>query len=273
MLTELLILATEGGIPASNPWAKFGMPLGSIIFIGSVYLLLRSNLGTKRGYLVMATSFLGFTFLLALFWTFGAPGTPPATGPQNLPGQELNEYEPIWVPFAPDSEVANQPTYAVVQNFPDGFGDVPADFAEEAESGANEVITFFAGLSDPYQPILGGLEEPEILGYAEAENGRPIIAVNAQPTCQLNSSGELPPECQGLQPGDVVPGAEQQLFFAFFDAGAPLFPSLLTTLIVGVLFALHMVLLWRDEKAERALREAATAQEETTTEEPEPAGV
>src|SRR5688572_24478959 len=107
--TDLLVLATEGGIPTSNPWSQLAVPLGVLIFVGSVYLLLRSNLGTRRGYLVMSTSLWGFGFLLSLFWAFGAPGTPANTGPQNLPGQELDAYQPVWFPFAADSNLATAP--------------------------------------------------------------------------------------------------------------------------------------------------------------------
>lgn len=91
----MTVLASEGGIPASSPLAKLAVPIGIVIFVGPVFMLLRSNLGTRLGYLVMSTSLWGSTFLLALFWTFGAPGTPAFTGPQNLPGQELDEYLPL----------------------------------------------------------------------------------------------------------------------------------------------------------------------------------
>ena len=102
-LTSLIVLATEGGIPADSPWAKLAVPLGILLFVGPIFMLLRSNLGTRLGYLVMSVTLWGSIFLFALFWTFGAPGTPAFTGPQNLPGQELDEYLPIWVPLAQDA--------------------------------------------------------------------------------------------------------------------------------------------------------------------------
>lgn len=279
MISNLLILATEGGIPTSNPWSQLAVPLGILIFVGSVYMLIRSNLGTRRGYLVMSASLWGFTFLLSLFWTFGAPGTPANVGPQNLPGQELDEYQPIFVPFAADSEVATaeDSPYAAALDFPNGWGEVPADFQGTAEIGVQNISSFFAGLDTAgevpgtYFPILDGTEElaaPAV--YAVADNSRPMIGATFVNTCQLgvgqDANGDdvaedaLPPYCEGLQIGDPIPAdavdaagepvRQEQTLFALFDAGTPSFPSLLMTGILFVLFAVHMVLLARDERRE-----------------------
>ena len=60
---------------------------------------------------------------------------------------------------------------------------------------------------------------------------------------------------------DGNPARVDQTFFAFYDAGAPYFPSLLMVGILGVLFALHMVLLARDEKRERMEATEAAAED------------
>jgi hypothetical protein len=277
-MTDVLILATEGGIPTSNPWSQVAVPLGILIFVGAVYMLLRSNLGTRRGYLVMSTSLWSFGFLLSLLWAFGAPGTPPNTGPQNLPGQELDAYQPVWISFSPDSLVATEEgsPYSAIAEYPAGFGEVPADFVENATVGVQNTVSFFSSLEDPYSPTLTGTEAV-VDGplYAEAENGRPVIGVTFATTCQFGMDGsaptDLPVFCDGMAVGDPIPedamlangqpARTEQTYFAFFDAGAPYFPSLLMAGILGVLFALHMVLLARDEKRERV--EAAAAAGET----------
>ena len=99
MLTDLLILATEGGVPADHVAAKLAVPLGIVIFCGAVYALLWSNYGAKKGALVYSTAFFGFTMMLGVFWWFGAPGTPVATGLQNFPGQAPDAYQSKWYPF------------------------------------------------------------------------------------------------------------------------------------------------------------------------------
>lgn len=292
-LNFLAILAAaqgQSGIPASNPWAKVAVPLGIAVFIGPVYLLLRSNLGTRRGYLVMSVALWGFTSIYAAFWTWGAPGTPPITGPANLPGQGLDEYEPTWKAFAGDSNIANDPRYAVVQRYPQGFGPVPEDFKESAVQGADETKNFFSGFDDtsPYTAVVNATSAPlrDQIQYAEATNGYPIIAVGYVPTYQLASgglpAGSKPPLTvdgaalasdgsnlapAGAKVGDLVGGVEPVLLFAYFDAGNPSFPSYVMLGVVLFLFALHVMLLARDESRERSEREA-----ERIPDEPEPVG-
>lgn len=106
MLTDLLVLAAEGGVPAEHIAAKIAVPLAIVIFCGSVYALLWSNYGAKKGALVYSTAFFGFTMMLGVFWWFGAPGTPVATGLQNFPGQAPNAYQSQWYAFEPGSDRA-----------------------------------------------------------------------------------------------------------------------------------------------------------------------
>ena len=259
-LAALYVLATEGGIPASDWRAKIAVPLGILIFVGSVYLLLRSNLGTRRGYLVLGTSLWGFMVIYALFWTFGAPGTPPATGPQSLPGQDLDAYEDVWRPFAGDSNLANDPNYSVVKSFPEGFGAVPANFLPTANTGAEDTLTFFSTSAGLREKPVGETWAvvPDSVRYTTSANGQPLIGATFQETYQLGPEGEEP---EG-EVGAVNPDGETYTAFAFFDAGSPLFPSLVMLGLVSLLFALHAALLYRDEGKERRARERTSEDQE-----------
>ena len=214
-LNWLLVLASEShGIPGDDWRAQAAVPIGVLLFLGSVFMLLRANLGTKRGYLVTATSLFGFMIVYALFWTFGAPGTPPATGPQNLPGQELDAYEDTWRPFAADSLLAGEADYDVAKSYPEGFSDTPegagviAKMEAAADTGSDDIRTFFSTAQSPEAPT--GLKTPLLTSsweeidrkYAKADNGRTIIGVTYQQTWQI---GKLP---QGVQPEE---GAEPAL--------------------------------------------------------------
>lgn len=295
-----IVLAAEAhGIPGSDWRAKISVPLGIVIFLGSVYLLVRANLGTRRGYLVMATSLFGFMVIYSAFWAFGAPGTPPATGPQNLPGQSLDAYEDTWRAFAADSLVAEDPTYAVARSYPDGFSDSPegagvsASFEEEAGIGADEIQTFFSTKEGPLQEPPIGAQWAEVdRKYAVAENGRPIIAATFQQTWQVaqvdpgqppaDGGPQLTPDGvrveegggnvapAGTEIGDVVEDGETYTAFAYFDAGSPMFPSLLMLGIVLLLFVLHALLLAADETRERREREVVVT--DAPAEEPVGAG-
>lgn len=292
------VLAVEGGhgIPGSDWRAKIALPLGIVIFLGSVYMLVRANLGTRRGYLVMSASLWGFMVIYGLFWAFGAPGTPPATGPQNLPGQSLDAYEDTWRAFAGDSLIADDPTYSVAKTYPEGFADSPEGagldpgFEAEADTGSDDIKSFFATQEGPLQqPPISAMWEEVDRGYAVAENGRPIIAVTYQETYQVAQTGAGDPPAdgppvltpdgervaddesnvapEGAEIGDVVEGGETYTAFAYFDAGSPAFPSLVALGIFVVLFIIHIGLLALDERRERRDREALAAR--SATDEPE----
>lgn len=99
-----LHLATE--IPADHVAARLAVPLGLLFFCGSVYILLWSIYGAKKGALVYGTAFFGVAGMIGLFWWFGAPGSPPGTGPSYFPGQDAATYAARWYAMEPGSERA-----------------------------------------------------------------------------------------------------------------------------------------------------------------------
>lgn len=256
-LPGVTVVAVEV-IPPDTVLAKLAVPLGALIFFGTPFLLLRAILGTRRAYLVLATSFFGFMILLSLFWTFGAPGTPQVVGPSYLPGQEPNAYEPTWTPFARTSQVAQRDLYDFVQGFPEGFSAVPEGFAKQARNGATTISSFFAAQDTEIDrsPVPGFAADWKIdqIRYAEAENGFPVIAVTYLET------GEQ---------GEVVSDPRQVTLFGFFDPGSRLFPSLVVVGLAVLGFAIHVPLLAMDEKRQR--REEAEA-DQPEEEERVPAG-
>jgi hypothetical protein len=235
-MSALALFAAQG-IPPSSPMAKLVVPIGALIFLGSIYLLLRSNLGTRRGYFVFATAFFGFLIIQSAFWAFGAPGTPVATGPTNLPGQVPNEYQPTWYPFAPGSRLA-------LEEFPwvddVEFGAVPEHFEDEADAGVTDIQTFFS--DEEHGELVGDDWEAAEIGYAEPEGAEfPVLRVTY---LEVDQAGER------LADGDVA------TFYAFFDAGNRSFPAVLLLLISLVLFVIHAFFLDRHEQREkRELRE------------------
>jgi uncharacterized membrane protein len=99
-----LQLAVE--VPAEHIAARLAVPLGFLFFSGSVYLLLWSIYGAKKGALIYGVAFFSVAALIGVFWWFGAPGSPPATGVRYLPGQEADRYVPRWYAMEPGSERA-----------------------------------------------------------------------------------------------------------------------------------------------------------------------
>ena len=83
-----------------------------ILLPGSVYMLLASNFGALKGYLIAATAFFGFLMMLSAVWLFGIPGTTPLTGPKGT--------QPTFKFFDLNDPVAA--TYDSVRDFQGGAG-------------------------------------------------------------------------------------------------------------------------------------------------------
>jgi hypothetical protein len=240
---ELILLAADE-IPADSILAQLATPLGILFFIGSTYLLLRSNLGTARAYYMLGTAFFGFMFLMSLFWAFGAPGTPQATGPTNLPGQPADALQPKWIPFAQDSLLADRADLSVVKNYPEGFTEEgwPADQADRIDNGVGELVNFFS--SDTAGSPIEATWAPETVSYLRTDTGFPLIAV------------EFYPVDEALQP---MLDTEPYVAFGYFDQGNPLLPALIFALISFVLLIVHGWLLDRSERLERRDLEAMSS--------------
>jgi hypothetical protein len=252
-LNVITVLATEAGALeegqiAYTSWlAKVAVPLGILVFLGGPYLLLRSNLGTLRAYLVLATSFFGLMFILSLFWGFGAPGTPPNTGPTNLPGQVAEYYRPTWVPFAEDSTLASQEPYASLIADPERFNTEQVD---AADPGIEPTKAFFASEEGGDQ-VGDTWDVAEGPFYAIPDNGQPVMRIVFGATYQADSQGNLPEGVDEGEVGNIDPDGERFTAYAFFDAGNPFFPSLVFILLSIAGFVLHAALLVWDENRER----------------------
>lgn len=239
---SLLVFAAEANeefVPPDDWRAIIALPVAFLFFFVSVYLLLRSNLGTRRAYLVIATCFFGFMVILSLYWTTGAPGTPMATGPQNLPGQVGDYYQATWRPFAADSVIADE-QYPIVKSYPEGFSAVPEDdqaLGDLIANAVDELSRFFAeergGVPGPVGADWVPAEEPQV---ATADDGTQLLAVTYAPP---NEQGEPDPA------GDTYTA------FAYYDPGFLLLPSLIMVALSVLGFALHVALLAWDENREK----------------------
>jgi hypothetical protein len=284
----LAVAAAEEYVPPDDWRGVVALPAGIIIFFGAIFLLLKSNLGTRRAYLVEFSCFFGFMLILSLFWGFGAPGTPRNTGPQSLPGQPADYYTPKWVAFAGDSTLAEE-RFGLVSQYPEGFaeeggggqdggGDAEAadseSAAQSATAGAEEIATFFredhggAQLIGDDWVLLGAPRSAttdtgeKVVGatfakpFAYDDNGEIPVGPDGQPLFTEEQVGQpIPEDFQvpaGLDPNVADLGTPETFTaFAFFDSGFPFFPSLVMIVISFVGFVLHALLLGWDENREK----------------------
>ncbi len=102
----LHILASEGG-GAKNLWDPTILGVltvlsGVVLFCGSTYMLLTTNIGARQGFLVAFCSLTGITMLLGALWL-------TTNTPLNVPKGRVAQ----WIP------VSEEPTDAIVANLSD----------------------------------------------------------------------------------------------------------------------------------------------------------
>lgn len=141
-MTLTLLLAE--GLSPDHIAADIAVPLALLIFSGSVFALLWSNHGAKKGGLIYGVAFFGFMGFLGVFWWFGAPGTPVATGLKNFPGQAADAYQPEWYPFEAESERSE---------FFDADDTFEVTDDGEVETGQFQDVSGFAGTTDGEDPM------------------------------------------------------------------------------------------------------------------------
>lgn len=119
LVNLLPLLALEGD------WADFRaivvVVIAVVFLIGSIFMLLASNFGSRLGYLITMLSLSGFMIIMSVMWLFGAPGTTTATGPRGP--------EPSWIPFTAESEQGKD-LRSVLASFPDGWDPIVTENAE-----------------------------------------------------------------------------------------------------------------------------------------------
>jgi hypothetical protein len=284
-LNDLLLLAAEAeGVPPEHIAAKLAVPLGVLFFCGAVYLLLWSNFGAKKGALIYGTALFGFTTMLGVFWWFGAPGTPVATGLQNFPGQAPDAYQGAWYAFEPGSPRA--------QFFP-----------STNDLGSFQTVEEYVGTSDTEAPgyayIAGDLDQAvgRMLNQWLPTDEQGGLRIGAERRTALNEAAGAPEEGEeraspfytaeqdGIflndDGGTRVAGmriityanfvdsetgvltrsepVEEGTWFAFKDPGALWFPSAVWT---GVSFVLFLVFLWALDAMEMREKRRRTEVEE-----------
>lgn len=275
VLQQVTLLALEEGVPPDHIAATIVPIIGALFFCGSVYILLWSIYGAKKGALVYGTAFFGFGALIGVFWWFGAPGTPVATGPTYFPGQANDQYAPKWYPMEPGSERAanfeitnSLDAFQTPEEFlgledateeelerSDRYGELTGDLSQSVD----QMLNLYLPTGEGGTPVIGAERRQRLTEAAgqpeEGETpGTPFFTARAVPD-EDGDPTVLVARDQGLRvaaaPLQVVANfdytdeqgapktrevvVEESNFFAFQDPGAVWFPSAVWTAIMGVL--------------------------------------
>ena len=295
-MTELLFLAVEEVIPPDHPVSILAIPLGLLFLGGSVFLLLWSNYGAKKGAAIYGVAFFGFGLLLGVFFWFGGPGIQPGLGINHLPGQSTDHYQERWYAFEAGSERAQFfDVVGQLGEFETVEGFLGVEDATEEELQADPAFSALSGsvgqavdnMRSQFLPVDEnnvaqiGVERRQAY-EDDAADAQPAEAVGrAQPFFTARAVGDpiitedpdtgvlvAAQQFQALAtftddqriPLEAVEVGEPVFWYAFFDPGQEWIPSALWTLIAFLGFALS--LFWLDRLEFRDKKLQATEIEE-----------
>lgn len=289
-VNDLLLLAAESeGIPADHIASKLAVPLGILFFCGSVYLLLWSNYGARKGAAIYGTAFFAFNMMLGVFWWFAAPGGLVAGGPRHYPGQEAGRYQGEWFAFEQGSERAGlfpatndastfQPipehvaSMGGLERFFHGGDGYVTHLQGLTESAGEQMVSLFLPTDEAGAVRIGANRRQEYLQAAGdpgegEERAQPFFTATAGEMRVARSNGAL------VTASDITVNAnfvgpdgntrtetvDTQTVFAFRDPGALWFPSAVWTGASLLLFLGS--LWWLDRLEQREKREQEQVEE------------
>ena len=230
---------------------------------GSIYMLLASNFGALKGYLIAATAFFGFMVMLSAIWTFGPRAPPPSPGrrawsPPSSPSPSTTRRPPPTTASgtsrAAPATAGRRPPRARPRPAARG-GTLQADLQTASQRAVADLI------EETNKDIEDSSKELDVTNveaktYYTIQDGTEVAAIVISP--------KNPPEGSGLERPDFAP----ETSFAYRDPGAPYLPSILFLIGSLVLFVVHMLLLgWVERR-----RPLGGAQPSATEGERQPAG-
>jgi hypothetical protein len=228
--------------------------LGSLVFFGSVYVLLAAVFGRWMGYLVTAVSFWGMMIIFSLIFVLGVPGsTPPNLGPRGTRyACPTCISEPHWAPVAVAANVTS-PKFESVAEYPGAPWEEPdEDTRIEIEALTTSVGEFLA------REAAAGEEAP-----AEgAEGAAPAEAQEVEATdFSLRNIKFTTEDGARLAAAEVflADGGPILEVFAVFDTGNVPLPSWLFLGGSLLLFAGHLPFLDRAEKKRKHILTGGSA--------------
>lgn len=253
-MANAALIACDGcfvGLPAI-----ISTVLAFVLLIGSIYMLIASNLGARTGYLVTMTSLFAFMIILSVLWLIGAPGTTTGTGPRGR--------EPAWVPFTQDSEVARQDFPTAVDSFPQGWDEPGEIYPGRLDSNGE-----FQSVSSAVKAALANEAHVEDLAADEPSDwnfrlpGPPLTPAERQtPVGTVRFTFEQ----NRLLFGVTIPATDlhrEVTVFAYRDKGLVYLQALMFLIVSFAGFIGHLWLLARLERKQEQ-RDAALEQETVT---------
>jgi len=186
------LLASEGG--AKNLWDPTILGIltvlaGVVLFCGSAYMLLATNMGARQGFLVAFAALTGLLMLLGMLWL-------TTNTPLNVPKGRVAEWQPV--SDEPDKAVVEELAFSdidAVRSIADAGDPVPIEAPEDADD-----------------VIERGELRPAVEGALVTENAAANEEAPEQPLAIYSEASEVVTELDSLQ-AFVVGGETKNLFW------------------------------------------------------------
>lgn len=219
----------------------------TIVFCGSVFLLLMFVMGARLAYLVTASVTLAFLFIMGLIWSFTNPLTP--LGPVGV----MPEWEPVSV--AEEGQPLEGPA---ASEYPEGPWEPVAEDDEEraqqsASLGSAGLDAIADGVTEGTFPEVteSNVADTDSIRFLEQDGALyGAVTLEPPPSDTGATEGGAATEETDQPPAPVVVGIFE------YDPGDPLGLARLILLGTTVLLVLHLVALSMSEKRARRAREA-----------------
>jgi hypothetical protein len=218
--------------------------LGSLVFFGSVYVLLAAIFGRWMGYLVTSVGFWGMMIIFSLIFVFGVPGsTPPNLGPRGTRyACETCISEPHWAPVAVAENVTS-PRFESVGKYPADPWEPPDETTRvEVEALTTAMGEFLAREAHEEAEAAGVTEE-----VAEAEVAPTDFALQNIRFTQEDGYRLAAAQVYFRDGGPILEA------FAVFDEGNVPLPSYLFLGVSLLMFAGHLPFLDKAEKKRKSI--------------------
>ena len=279
---KLALLAAEGvahkGLWYPTVIGVLAVAAGVLLFCGSIYALLGTNLGARLGFLVAFTGLMGWMLILTILWmTTASPlNTLRGSLPQWKVHQVVKDLSKAKDPEARD--ITRKGTKATTEQAADVKAAVDgalvtkiATAVQPLEPGVNK----FAEFADTtkYQVVktyeIGG-SHPNFFDWELTHKPRFAVAE----FCPIVTSDDLH-EQFGLPPPkpQCFPGKAHKFIIFERDLGSVRLPPVVTFFAVLILFGLGLLgLHWREQDEAAVAAAAATPDRPGRAIEPAPAG-
>ena len=245
-----------------------------VLFVGSIYLILGTNMGARLGFLVTFTSLMGFMVVLTSLWITTA--SPLNTLKGSVPKWEIKEVVPS----------VDQSKIAAVQNIEQDGHKVDAIEQANVKAAVDEaLITKVSNAIETFTPedntfaLYDAVTDYLVLSTFEVGGSNPswldfqfrhtpryavVQFCGVAPNTAVFGTAPDTPECA---PDGSDEAAHNGFVVLEYNLGDVKFPPLVAFASATLLFVLGLLMLhwWeKDRKAIAAATEAAAAQKSTT---------